>query len=178
MSTETPKSEIQREIEAHAERDGWTPEAKALLGAAALHQRIGDLERELSRVTEERDEMEARAIGLLFHTPEDTPCGEIRRWRDEAKAKLAALAATQNLAANQAVRLAKLATERDAALRRVEELEGLATGNECHADGGTWFEVFVSDDRLGGTETEGDECPTLGKVFPARLDAAEKEEKS
>lgn len=70
--------------------------------------------------------------------------------------------------------LAKVRAERDAALRRVEELEGLATGNECHAAGGTWFEVFVSDDRLGGTETEGDECPTLGKVFPARLDAAEK----
>ena len=34
MSTETPKSDMQREIEAHAERPGWTPEAKALLDAA------------------------------------------------------------------------------------------------------------------------------------------------
>lgn len=68
----------------------------------------------------------------------------------------------------------KVKDERDAALRRVEELESLATGNECTADGGTWVEVFVSNDRLAGTEIEGEECPTLGKVFPARLDAAEK----
>lgn len=60
-----------------------------------MKQRIQQLEDELSRVTAERDEMEARAIGLLFRTPEDTTCGEIRRWRDEAKAKLAALAETR-----------------------------------------------------------------------------------
>lgn len=136
MSTETPRTDEAAQCAEVVHQDSHTEE---WVDAAFARQ----LERELSRVTEERD--------------------GFRQAMKDARHDLHI--ACDNLCA--------VVKDRDAALRRVRELESLATGNECTADGGTWVEVFISNDRLSPEKV----AATLGLAFPDRLDAAEKGEK-
>lgn len=103
----------------------------------------------------------------LLEMSVDTMKQRIQQLEDE----LSRVTAERDKAAQNNQRNAKLLAmtliERDAARRRVRELECLATGNECTADGGTWVEVFISNDRLNPEKG----VATLGLAFPARLDA-------
>ncbi len=51
--------------------------------------RASAAETALARAEQERDEMMNRAASLALHLPPETLVGDVRRWRDEFKARLA-----------------------------------------------------------------------------------------